>query len=443
LVLLGHRPLPESAGVPEDLRAEARALRGQIRRLLADLAASHGSRSEEIRNQLSSLGSRYEELLIRMRFSHPGYEDLVGVTPASPEEIQAALGEDAALVSYFLLDEGVLAWILDRRQMLGLAIPVKREAVETAVGQMRQAIASRGDPSAHPLSPPERGVSLLAAPAKGPPAEEDLYRLLISPLLPHLRHRSLILVPHGALHYLPFAALRNPATGRFLVEDHILSYAPSASAVPLLAVRSRSRRGDALILGDPLLPAEFGLAPLQGAREEAETVGRLLQVEPLLGPAATEERLRERAGDAGLIHIAAHGVMSAEAALFTYVALAPGTEQDGRLEVTEVFEELNLSGVSTVVLSGCETALGERTRGDEVVGLIRSVLHAGAATVVASLWSIEDRASSLLMEAFYRRLAAGASPAEALREAQLELLRSAEHAAPYYWAAFTLTGAPR
>jgi CHAT domain-containing protein len=110
--------------------------------------------------------------------------------------------------------------------------------------------------------------------------------------------------------------------------------------------------------------------------------------------------------------------------------------------MAEVFEELDLGRASLVVLSACESALGERTGGDEIVGLTRAFLYAGAPAVVASLWSVDDEATAEFMTELYGRLLRGEPAADALRGTQVSFLRRADYAAPFYWAAFTLTGLP-
>jgi CHAT domain-containing protein len=263
----------------------------------------------------------------------------------------------------------------------------------------------------------------------------------MEPLMPFARHRRLVLIPHDALHQLPFAALRNPRTGRYLIEDYTLTIAPSASALGVLRRQVNPWAGRALIVGDPgSLPGELG--PLLGARREAEAVAEILGTEPLLGEEATETRVRAQGNGVDLLHLAAHGVYEPRQPLFSYIALAPDEQHDGRLEMHEIFEQVDLSGVNLVVLSACRTALGERTGGDEIVGLVRAFLHAGSPAVLATLWNIDDDASSILMAGFYRRLLAGKPAAEALRQAQLETLHREETASPYYWAGFSLVGDP-
>jgi CHAT domain-containing protein len=281
--------------------------------------------------------------------------------------------------------------------------------------------------------PPHCGGKLASA--------EELYQRLIAPLRPYIYHRRLIIVPHGELHDLPFAALRDPQTGRYLIQDFTLAYAPSASVLGFLHGNETPVAGKALVLGSPEEhDPRFG--PLPAARQEAEVVGRLLGTRPLFGEQASEGRLYDLAG-VDLLHIAAHGFYEPRNPLFSRIVLAPDKKHEGKLEVHEILSDLDLSGVNLVVLSACETARGERSRGDEVMGLTRAFLYAGSPGVISTLWNIDDEASAALMEDLYRHLLSGASVADALREAQLGLLREGDYKDPYFWAAFSLTGDPQ
>ena len=153
---------------------------------------------------------------------------------------------------------------------------------------------------------------------------------------------------------------------------------------------------------------------------------------------ATEARIKKLAGSVGLIHFATHGELDESEPLSSAVLLVPGEGEDGRLEVREVFG-LDLHA-RLVVLSACQTGLGKLLRGDEVVGLQRAFLYAGTPAVITTLWKVDDRATYELVRALYTRLET-MGPAEALRQAQLETMRSYPH--PYQWAAFNLTGIPR
>jgi CHAT domain-containing protein len=251
---------------------------------------------------------------------------------------------------------------------------------------------------------------------------------------------SLVIVPHDVLHYLPFAALWNAQSGRYLIQDYALTYAPSASALKFIQAKRTPKR-DSLPNGDEgrLLALGNPDGTLLAAEGEARAVAGLYGVAPLVGAQATESQVRARGGQVDILHLAAHGVYEPLDPLFSRIELAAGDGQDGRLEVHEVYG-LDLTGVNLVVLSACNTALAAQSAGDELVGLTRAFLYAGTPAVVTTLWDIEDTASAALMEAFYRHLRAGLSNAEALRAAQLEVLGQDKWRTPYYWAAFSLTG---
>jgi CHAT domain-containing protein len=242
------------------------------------------------------------------------------------------------------------------------------------------------------------------------------------------------------LHYVPFAALSNEEQS--FGERFALFYLPSAGTLPFIQAKAGREETAPLILGDP----ETGnpdLPRLEHAAREAALVAELFGSEPFLGAGAGEGVVRARVGGAGVVHLAAHGTFNPVAPLFSRLWLAPDGEEDGLLNVHEVYE-LDLDHADLVVLSACETQVGELSAGDEVVGLTRAFLY-GAPTVLASLWSVDDEATGVLMARFYEHLLAGNGKAEALQAAQAEVRADPAHpewAHPYYWAAFVLSGDP-
>jgi CHAT domain-containing protein len=185
-----------------------------------------------------------------------------------------------------------------------------------------------------------------------------------------------------------------------------------------------------------------GLPRLHFVDQEAEEIGRILGSEPLLGMQATESALRDAAAEAGIIHISAHGVLLAHEPLLSHLALRGDAQEDGQLQVHEVYS-LRLPKTDLVVLSACDTQPGAADAGDDVVGLNRAFLSVGASSVVATLWSVDEAATTALMDSFYRNIAAGMGKAHALAAAQADLRKAhPEWRHPYYWAAFVLSGDP-
>jgi CHAT domain-containing protein len=253
----------------------------------------------------------------------------------------------------------------------------------------------------------------------------------------------LIVVPHDVLAYLPFAALRDGKTGRYAAEDYVILDLPSAGALPAL------RRGSARFPGRVQTLAIVPFPEnLPGSRVEGRAIDRAQdRVSVLEGDQATEEALRRGLSSTAIVHVASHGALNFRNPLFSRIELfrrvLGDPADDGRLEVHEILDFRISSPL--VFLSGCETGVGEAwssgfARGEDYATLASAFLYAGAGSVVATLWRIDDRGAAALATRFYRHLDRRA-PAEALALAQRDLIRSRDFARPYYWAGYRISGA--
>ncbi|MCB0111713.1 MAG: CHAT domain-containing protein, partial [Caldilineaceae bacterium] len=260
---------------------------------------------------------------------------------------------------------------------------------------------------------------------------ERLYTTLFAPLIPHIEQPNLMIAPHDVLHYLPFAALRTD-TGDFLIEKYPITYIPSVNALRYIFANRNPNQEEALIFGNP-----DGTLP--NTLTEVRSVAEIYATEPLTGLLATESIVHTQGPRMDVIHLAAHGNFDSVAPLQSAVELTGDDENDGVLEVREVFG-LDLAEANLVFLSACETALGDQSMGDEITGLTRAFLYAGTPSIVTTLWSIEDEASGELVSTFYEALESAPSFAAALRAAQLKTMETLGWEDPYYWAAFTLHG---
>jgi CHAT domain-containing protein len=257
----------------------------------------------------------------------------------------------------------------------------------------------------------------------------ELYDWLIGPCADNLVDaRQLVIVPHGGLHYLPFHALLDP-TNTPLIERVELTYAPSATVLA-----SRFER--------PAQPEADGVRMLVGVSDAAvpQIEGEIAALRQLFdsavvltGEAATEQAFRRHAPEAEVIHLASHAVFRQDNPLFSAIKLA-----DGWLSLYDLYS-MRLRA-SLVTLSACETGVNDVLVGDELVGLARGFFQAGAASVVVSLWAVNDASTARLMQRFYGHLEAGQTPATAMRLSQCEVRR--EYAHPYYWAPFVVIGRP-
>jgi CHAT domain-containing protein len=251
-----------------------------------------------------------------------------------------------------------------------------------------------------------------------------MYTAVLGPIATWLAdYERLVVVPHGSLHRIPFAALHDGHG--YLIERFEVALAPSASSLTF-CLRPRARDGNrTLVVGNSADGA------LPGVVDEARAVAALCDGECLIEDEATVAELRQRAREADFIHLAAHGVSRLDAPLFSYLRLA-----DGNLTALDCFElELDCA---LVTLSACESGRGQVTAGDEQMGLPRAFLYAGARAVVHSLWRIDDRATQTQMQRMYAELRSGRGRGAALRTAQLNSLGPGVH--PFLWAALTLVG---
>jgi len=280
------------------------------------------------------------------------------------------------------------------------------------------------------------------------PAARALYDTLLGAADARLRAAArLVIVPDGALWDVPFQALVTPRGG-FLIEERVVSYSPSVTTLARLEERRRARAsGDARLvaIGNPAgVPRTLPEAARE-VRSIAAMYGRDSRL--FVGADATEERLRQTAPGADVLHVATHGELAPSSPMYSYVALGRTGDvdlsRDGRVEAWEL-ANMPLKA-RLVVLSACETALGSSGAGEGVVGLSWSLFAAGAATTAVSLWRVDSASTTELMLAFHRALLdrrRAAGPADAMQTAAKTLLASPRYRHPFYWAGFVVIGAP-
>ncbi|MGK2962366.1 MAG: CHAT domain-containing protein [Gemmatimonadaceae bacterium] len=383
---------------------------------------------EATRRELDVAHKAYARLLVHLRESDPTYAALVSAKTRSWKELASRLNPDQVFLEYLLTDSTCTVFVVTSDTVAAIDLQMTRQSLADLVEFSRNTIDS-----------PDRlkAQELWRVPLR------RLYTVLVQPVADggYLRgKRRLLIAPHGELHFLSFAALiARGKSDRFLVEQFDIGYTPSATVWVELGER-RFRPQPAGVLA--LAPDE---RRLPGSRREAIAIGRIYgkSARVRMGAAATPDALRAALPDVGIVHLATFGVLNKHNPLFSFIELAPARQDDGRLEVNEVFG-LKLSG-QLVILSACQTglasgALADVPPGDDWVGLVQAFLQAGARSVVATLWPVEDRATGALMEQFHERLVAGIAPATALAEAQRSLIRNSATARPLYWAGFSVSG---
>ncbi|MFN0088511.1 MAG: CHAT domain-containing protein [Blastocatellia bacterium] len=360
------------------------------------------------------------ELARRAQMHDPNFAwvgESAGVTAA---ELREALADDEIVIEYYLDAAELKIFVVDRNELHVVESAYTRGEVEALILDLRFQL----EKSQHSHGAPHR-ESLLAG-AIG--CLRELHWALFAPVAPLVEGKKLIFIPFDLLHNVPFQALYDGES--HLLDRFEIACAPS-SRLLLMAVRRGRQDGGAaraLIFG----------APDDGAPHIAEEINAIRELFPdgkcFTGAAATAGALAEHLPASNIVHIACHAVFRKDNPMFSALKL-----ENAWLNFYDICS-MRTQG-ALVVLSGCSTGVGGVYLGDEVLGLVRGFLYANAASLVVSLWAVNDPATAELMKIFYRLLQEGSRPRAALREAALRLKQAHPH--PYYWAPFVLIGCNR
>jgi len=484
------------AALLERERLLSRQLNNKAQRLIE---AKTPEQSAALKQEISRLEADYEQTRVAIRKSSPRYARLTQPEPLKLKEMQQQLDADTLLLEYALGKEHSYLWAITNETLTSYELPPE-EQIQRRARQVYEllAVQSTNQPGE---TPAKRGARLAKAEAQLSAAAQSLSQVLLSPVTAKLSHKRLVIVADGVLQYIPFSMLPDPVSRRIgrksenqvvnsyvpLIAEHEIINLPSASALAVLRTDQGERTladKEVAILADPIFSStdprikigktgdSTALSQTGSAAAEATTLQQTLrdfrgqQLERLfysrdeaeaiyaVAPAGAGFKAldfranRETATNADLsnyriIHFATHGLLNAEHPELSGLVLSlvdeKGQPQDGFLRLHEIYN-LKLNA-ELVVLSACQTALGKEIKGEGLIGLTRGFMYAGAPRVVASLWKVEDVATSELMKRFYRAmLQQKQRPAAALRAAQLEMMQRKRWQSPFYWAAFTLQG---
>jgi CHAT domain-containing protein len=361
--------------------------------------------------RISQRTTRSIQIRERIAAGAPELASLVSVTAVSAGDIRKSIPPQETLVEYYTQGDALFVFVLTKDGVK--AVKLDGSHVVEEIADFRKALQDLQSNRYLKLS-------------------QNLYRRLVKPVEPWLTEPRIIVVPHGALHYLPFNALHDGE--KYLIEKKSIRCLPSASVLHYLPKDKAAKPGGILAFGNPDLGDPK--SDLLFAQDEAVAVAKTRpRSRVLLRKDASETALRKLGEGFSYIHFATHGQFEADQPLRSALLLARDAENDGLLTVDKLYS-LRLDA-DMVTLSACETGLGKIASGDDVVGLTRGFLYAGSRSIVASLWKVDDLATAQLMTLFYSRLK-DMDKRDALRSAQLD--SRSKHPHPYYWAAFQLTG---
>lgn len=503
-------------GVPVQLltrKQEIQARQQEIAQTLTGASFSEETNKKsnsDLEKELDTLATEMESVEAQIRTSSPRYASLTKPQPLTLQETQQqVLDANTTLLEYSLGNQNSYLWAVTQSSVSLYKLSSRKTIDDQAIAARVQMIPAKlRSPIAGinlPASQATRGLGLNTSANAGPAAgfadaSNKLYQMAVAPASSAIGKNRILVVPDGALNYIPFEALvtqpggSDYATLPYLIKTNEIAYAPSSSVVALIRKQAaaKSTSKNVLVIADPVFnsddprakgiaavatggadtrglglssaltdvagtpsssntgaPAQgLMLARLLGTRTEAEQIAKLMQTsggktDLLMDLNASEEGILSKdLNSYRVIHIATHGLLNAERPQFTGVVLSlVGNKQaDGFLRTNEIFN-LKL-GAPLVMLSACETGLGKEKRGEGVIGLTRAFMYAGAPTVGVSLWSVADNSTALLMSDFYKRMMTGQgmAPNAAMRASQNAMIDGKKYSAPFFWAPFVLVG---
>lgn len=360
--------------------------------------------------------------------------------PRTLTELRTRMPDEVQLLQYSVLEDRVILWLITKNNFRHQKVEIARKQLDATLGDYLQLVS-------RPESNQEETARL----------SKNLYDILIRPVEGFLdRSRTLVIVPDKGLNYLPFSALVSPSSGKYLIEDYKIITSPSSSMFVNASESARQREqvGEETLLsvGNPDFDrSEFtDLPKLPDAQREAEQVASYYDESSLLiGARATKAGVIKALPQADVIHLASHSIVDESSPMKSMLLLArnsaPGASHqisDEALQVSEIYQ-MDLPRAKLVVLSSCQSGVGRVYRGEGVMSIARPFLAKGVPLVIATLWSVESTSTAEAMTKFHQyRKRAGQSTVDALRSAQLEMLKSTTeiYHQPYYWASFNLIG---
>ncbi|PYS52632.1 MAG: hypothetical protein DMG13_15710 [Acidobacteria bacterium] len=370
-------------------------------------------RGAEIDTKKKELANTLKELSKQ----DPDYASLQKVGIVSVEEVQRVLPEDSTLIEYFIARDEIMAFVISKDRVLIRRHICTRSRIQHLYERLRLQLDKFliGNDYVR-----EYSAQLLEATTDH---LSSMYTELVEPLADALTTKHLIIVPHGVLHYCPFHAFFDGTN--YLIDRYTISYAPSASVLRHCLERKPIENATPLLIG---VPDEN--APM--ITHEVKHLKKIFpQARSYFGRRATRRVFRREAAQAEFVHIATHAVFRHDNPIFSSFKLADGWMT--ALDVYSIQCQTNL-----LAISGCKSGISQLSGEEELLGLMRGFLYAGARSLLLSLWDVNDRTTSVFMQTFYQSWLNGLSKAEALRQA-IQKVR-AEEPHPYFWAPFLLVG---
>lgn len=436
----------------EDLQKKNEELEKQLAEEKAKpVEKQNKEKIDQLSKTLTKNQGDFNALMIDLETKYPNIYQVIKVDPIQLTDIQSQLPDDVALLQYFPADDALYIFLITKTKVEAKSVPVPATRIDSLINRYRYLIGdvtsllkrNRFDLQMKDWKP---GADARFYERHTKPLRDimvELHDYLILPVWNDVNTdqiKTLTIIPAASLYYLPFQCLATETKDgdlQFLIEKKAVNYLTAATLMDLVTKKKQKQISNVLVFGNPD-------GSLPGAEEEAKVIQAAFSSATLFkNQNATKEKARTLAGQYDVVHFATHGFLSSDEPQKSFLLMAPNaaTNEDDKLTISEILKLPLKDRNDLIVLSACNTSMGKSATGVELISLSRSFAIAGAPTVVATLWPVDDESTKMIMIRFYDGLKKGLSKAEAMRQAQISLIRKGDyHLHPFFWAPFVMIG---
>lgn len=412
------------------------------------------SKIDNLSKTLTQNQGDFNALMIDLETKYPNIYQVIKVDPIQLSDIQKQLDDDVVLLEYFPADDALYIFMITKDKIEAKSVPVSAMQLDSLVNKYRYYIndvtslmrRGRFDTKMANWKPggDDRFYKQHTKPLRDIMVQLSDY--LILPVWEQIKDdkiKNVTIIPAASLYYVPFQCLATETQDgdiRFLIEKKAVNYLTAATLMDLVSKKKPKSISNVLVFGNPD-------GSLPGAEEEAKVIQASYSNAKLYkNLEATKDKAKELAGTTDVVHFATHGFLSSDEPQKSFLLMAPNAakNEDDKLTINEILRLPLKDANQLIVLSACNTSMGKSATGVELISLSRAFAVAGAPTTVATLWPVDDESTKIIMINFYDGLKKGLTKAEAMRQAQIALIKKGDfHIHPFFWAPYVMIGNPK
>lgn len=396
----------------------------------------------------------FNALMIDLETKYPNIYQVIKVDPIQLSDIQKQLDDDVVLLEYFPADDALYIFMITKDKIEAKSVPISNTTLDSLINKYRYYISDvtslmkrgRFDTKMANWKP---GGDARFYERHSKPLRDimiQLYDYLILPVWDNIKDdkiKNVTIIPAASLYYVPFQCLATETQDgdiKFLVEKKAVNYLTAATLMDLVSKKKSKSIANVLVFGNPD-------GSLPGAEEEAKVIQASYSNAKLYKNLdATKDKAKQLAGTTDVVHFATHGFLSSDEPQKSFLLMAPNAakNEDDKLTISEILKLPLKDANQLIVLSACNTSMGKSATGVELISLSRAFAVAGSPTIVATLWPVDDESTKIIMINFYDGLKKGLTKAEAMRQAQIALIKKGDfHIHPFFWAPYVMIGNPK